>query len=263
MDMATLTTLFLVGALAGFIDSIAGGGGLISVPALLATGMNPAQALATNKLQAVFGSATATWRFLRQGHIDLRLALPCVGFTLVGAVLGASSVQLIDQSFLKAVIPWLLAAIAVYVLASPKLGDQDAKARLAPRTFAALAGLSLGFYDGFFGPGVGSFLVFAHVLLLGYNLLRASAHSKVMNFTSNFVSLLVFIIGGQVLWLIGLTMAAGQFIGAWCGTHLVIRQGARIVRPLLVLTSLAMTVRLVYQDPANPLHRAFLQLWAG
>lgn len=261
MDASTIALLFLIGGLAGFIDAIAGGGGLLTVPALLATGLSPAQALATNKLQSSFGSLTAAYNFYRQGHIDLKLALPCAAWTVLGAGAGALTVQQVDPSFLKAVIPWLLGGIAVYVLISPKLGDQDARARLEPGAFAIGVGLSLGFYDGFFGPGVGSFLVFAHVLLLGYSLLRASAYSKVMNCTSNLVSLAVFILGGQVIWLVGFIMAGGQLIGAWLGSHLVIRQGGRIVRPLLVISSLAMTVRLVVQDESNPLHQLGLRVW--
>lgn len=259
LDASSVLLLFAVGACAGFIDAIAGGGGLLSVPALLASGMNPAQALATNKLQSSIGAITAAWNFYRRGHIDLRLARASILFTALGAAGGALTVQQVDPAFLKAVIPWLLVAIASYVLMSPKLGDDDAHARLGPLSFAAGVGLSLGFYDGFFGPGVGSFLVFAHVLLLGYNLLRASAHAKVMNCTSNLVSLAVFIIGGQVIWLVGLVMALGQLLGAWAGSSLVIAKGARIVRPLLVISSLAMTIRLVAQDPANPLHQAIVQ----
>ncbi|MBI2381188.1 MAG: TSUP family transporter [Gammaproteobacteria bacterium] len=261
MLVETLFLLFLVGGLAGFIDAIAGGGGLLSLPALLSAGLSPAQALATNKLQSVFGSSTAVWNFYRQGHIDTRLALPCIGWTVLGAALGALTVQHLDPDFLKRLIPWMLMGIALYILASPRLGEQDAKARLSHGQFALFVGFGLGFYDGFFGPGVGSFLVFAHVLLLGYGLLRASAQAKVINCTSNLTSVAFFALGGQMVWKVGLVMAAGQLIGAWLGSHLVMRQGARIVRPLLVVMSLSLTARLLYQDPGNPLHRGMLWLW--
>ncbi|WP_245985943.1 TSUP family transporter [Azospirillum thermophilum] len=202
----TLGTLFAVGLLAGFIDSIAGGGGLLSIPALLAAGLPPAETLATNKLQASFGSFSATLKFVRQGEVRPGSMLPMIVCTFIGAAAGAIIVQILDSSFLRDVIPLLLIGIAIYLLVSPKAGDLDARQRIGENAFALAIGTGIGFYDGFFGPGTGTFFAIAFVSLLGYNLRKATAHTKVLNFTSNIASLLFFLAGGHVLWTVGLLM---------------------------------------------------------
>lgn len=257
IPLLTLGGLFAVAVTAGFVDSIAGGGGLLCVPALLAAGLSPAQTLATNKLQGSFGTFSASLKFVRAGHVDLRAAAPAIAATAVGAAIGALLVQSIDAGFLKTVLPFLLIGVAAYFLFSPGLGDADRRQRLTLVGFALGPAPLLGFYDGFFGPGMGSFLVVALVTLLGQNLTRATAHTKVLNFTSNVTSVLFFLLGGKIVWMIGLTMAAGQFLGARLGSHLVLTRGSRIVRPCLVIASLAITVKLVVTDPANPIHLLF------
>lgn len=261
----TLGTLFAVGLLAGFIDSIAGGGGLLSIPALLAAGLPPAETLATNKLQASFGSFSATLKFVRQGEVRPGSMLPMIVCTFIGAAAGAIIVQILDSSFLRDVIPLLLIGIAIYLLVSPKAGDLDARQRIGENAFALAIGTGIGFYDGFFGPGTGTFFAIAFVSLLGYNLRKATAHTKVLNFTSNIASLLFFLAGGHVLWTVGLLMGVGQYLGAQAGAHMVIRNGARIVRPMLVVASLAITAKLVWSDEHNILREAFFAAihWIG
>lgn len=247
MDLAALAPLlFLLALLAGLVDAIAGGGGLITVPALLWAGLPPVQALGTNKAQAVFGSFAATLHFLRKGLLDPRAALPAVACTFAGAALGALAVQILDSALLARLIPLLLIGFALYFLFSPRVSDLDAHSRIGPLPFALLVGGGVGFYDGFFGPGTGTFLAMGYVALLGYNLRRATAHAKLLNFTSNLASLLVFIAGGQVLWGIALIMAAGQFVGGWLGARLVLRHGSRLIRPVLVIASLAVSLKLVW-----------------
>jgi hypothetical protein len=236
--------LLAVAAVAGFVDSIAGGGGLLTLPALLWAGLPPALALGSNKLQGSFGTLTATWSFARRGLVDPRKMLPAIACTLLGAVLGTALVQHMDPGFLARLIPLLLIGFALYFWFSPRVSDLDAHARLGQGAYAALVGTGVGFYDGFFGPGTGSFFAAAYVALLGYNLRRATAHTKVLNFTSNIASLATFAIGGNVVWAVGLVMAAGQFAGAWAGSRLVMRHGARLVRPLLVVVSLAISIKL-------------------
>jgi uncharacterized membrane protein YfcA len=143
--------------------------------------------------------------------------------------------------------------MGIYFALSPKLSDEDAKARTTPLVFALTVGFGVGFYDGIFGPGTGSFFLLGFVLLLGYGVVRATAHTKLLNFTSNVAALLLFILSGKVVWSLGLAMGLGQFAGAQLGSRLAIREGARIVRPLLVLVCLAMAIRLLF-DPANPIH---------
>jgi len=246
--METLDTaliLFVLALLAGLVDSIAGGGGLISVPALLWAGLPPVTALATNKAQAVFGSFTATANFIHKGTVDLRRAAFSVICTFLGAAAGAFLVQHLESDLLARIIPLLLVAFALYFMFSPRVSDLDSHHRIGEGAFALSVGTGVGFYDGFFGPGTGTFFAMAFVALLGYNLRRATAHSKLLNFTSNLAALLGFLPGGQVVWSIGLVMGAGQLAGAWLGSHLVLRHGARLVRPVLVVASLAVSLKLL------------------
>ncbi|MEH6824281.1 MAG: TSUP family transporter [Motiliproteus sp.] len=240
-----LALLFVVGLLAGFIDAIAGGGGLIALPALLFVGLSPAQALATNKLQGTFGTFSASLYFIRRGLVDLRSIGTMVLCTFVGAALGTLLVQQIDPGFLTAVIPALLILIALYFWFSPQVGEEDVQQRLGPLSFALSVGFGVGFYDGFFGPGTGSFFAIAFVGLLGFGLTKATAHTKVLNLTSNIASLLFFILGGQVVWSLGLVMAVGQLIGARLGATLVVLKGSKLIRPLVVTLCILMSLKLL------------------
>jgi uncharacterized protein len=225
-----LALLTLVGFAAGFVDSIAGGGGLLTVPALLAAGLPPHLALGTNKLQSSFGSLTATLAYRHSGLVRVRRIWRGILFTALGAALGTATIQRMSADFLGLLIPLLLAAIFVYMLRQPRVGDEDRRARLAEGPFYLLAGLGIGFYDGFFGPGTGSFWTILMVLLLGYNLKKATAHTKVVNFTSNAVALATFAVGGHVVLLPGLLMGLGQMSGAYLGSRLVIRRHAGFIR---------------------------------
>ena len=247
-----LLILFAVAALAGFVDSIAGGGGLITIPALLWAGIPPAQALATNKLQGSFGSFSASLSFIRKGHVDPRNMVLAIALTFAGSAFGTILVQMLDPGILMTVLPGLLILIALYFLFSPRVGDLDAHQLINTSTFAFTAGFGIGFYDGFFGPGTGSFFSIAFVALLGFNMTKATAHTKVLNFTSNFASLVMFIAGGDVVWVVGLVMAVGALVGAQIGSHMVMKVGSRLVRPLLVVTSIAISIKLI-MDQYGPL----------
>ncbi len=243
-----LALLFFVGLAAGFVDAIAGGGGLLALPALLAAGLTPVEALATNKLQGSFGTLSASFNFMHKGLVEPRSIVLAIVCTFIGAATGTLLVQQIDASQLATVIPVLLIAAAVYYLLSPRMGDLDCHQRMTPIVFAFLIGTSVGFYDGFFGPGTGSLFAISLVGLLGYNLRKATAHTKILNLTSNIASLLFFIISGKVVWLLGGVMAVGQLFGAYLGSHLVIRHGAGIVRPVLVVVSIAVSLKLLLGD---------------
>lgn len=243
LDIALV--LFAVAVVAGFVDSMAGGGGLIAIPALLWSGLGPIETLATNKAQAVFGSGTAALNFIRRGAVDLRGSLLAVACTFVGAASGALLVQWIDSAFLQRLIPGLLIGFALYFLFSPRVSDLDSHQRIGGPLFALTVGLGAGFYDGFFGPGTGTFFAMGYVALLGYNLSRATAHSKLLNFTSNLAALLFFVAGGHIVWATAGVMAAGQLVGAWLGSHLVLRHGTRLVRPVLVASSILVSGKLL------------------
>ena len=182
-----LLLLAAPGFFAGFIDAIAGGGGLITVPALLLAGLGPVEALGTNKLQALFGSGSATFAFARKGHVDPRRQLPAFAFSMAGSALGAliASVALGDS--LQAILPVLLIAIAVYFAVKPKLSDVDRAERFGPTLFLVTVPPAIGFYDGLFGPGAGSFFMIAYVGLAGYGVLKATAHTKVTSMSATIV----------------------------------------------------------------------------
>ncbi|MGJ0625993.1 sulfite exporter TauE/SafE family protein [Xenorhabdus bovienii] len=246
--------LFLVAIVAGFIDSIAGGGGLLTIPALLSVGVSPVQALATNKLQAVGGSFSASLYFIRRGAVDWRSQRFAIAMTLFGAMLGALLVQFVSPDFLLYLLPVLVIIIGLYFLLVPNIGAEDRPRRLAPLAFGCLAGGGIGFYDGVFGPGTGSFLALSYVMLCGYNLAKATAHAKVLNFASNIGSLGFFILGGQVLWLLGLVMLMGQVIGARLGAGLVLSRGQKLIRPMLVTISFLMSIKLLHDHHGDTIH---------
>ena len=238
--------LFAAGLVAGTVDAVAGGGGLITLPALLAAGLPVPLALGTNKLGSVFGTLSATWSFARRGAVDLRECKLGIFSAAAGAGLGVLAVRQIDSGLLARLIPWLLAVIVVYFVLRPRLGDADSHQRLGATPFYLLFGLGLGFYDGFFGPGTGSFWTIAFVLLLGHNFVKAAAHTKVMNLASNAAALAFFAANGAVLPLPGLAIGAGQLIGARFGAHLALTRGARFVRPLFLLMASLVALKLVY-----------------
>ena len=245
VSLEVLLLLFAVGGVAGFVDSIAGGGGLLSVPALLAAGLAPTAALATNKVQSSFGAGSAAWNYARRGAVRPRDLAPAIATTFVGAAGGTILVQQVDPGVLETVLPFLVLAIAVYFLVRPDAGEVSRTARIGRGPFAATAAPAIGFYDGFFGPGTGSFFALSFVTLRGHDLTRATAHTKVLNLTSNVAALAFFALGGAPVWTVGLVMAVGQFTGARLGSNLVLARGARLVRPLLVVVSVAISIRLL------------------
>lgn len=245
---ATLPLLFIAATGAGLVDAIAGGGGLITIPALLGVGLPPQLALGTNKLQATCGSGSAMLHFVRSGAVTLRECHYGILWTLIGAVLGAGTVQLLNATLLRAIIPWLLGIILFYTLMTPRLGSEDIHARMPSGPFYLIFGLLLGFYDGFLGPGTGSFWAMAFVIFLGYSLQRATAYTKVMNFTSNVAALLFFLLAGQVRFTEGLIMGAGQFIGARIGARLVTKRGSAFIRPLFITMVVALLAKLIIQN---------------
>lgn len=243
--------LVLAAFVAGFVDAIAGGGGLITVPALLLAGVPPVGAIATNKLQGTFGVASSTLSFYRAGRIDRSLVVPLFGAAFAGGVLGALIAHLAPTGFLRLIIPFLLIAIALYVLASPRLGDAETPARLSLGTFTGTIGLGIGVYDGVFGPGAGTFYLIGLILLCGFGMMRAVAHTKLMNLASNLGALIFFLLAGHILVLVGLMMGVASAAGARLGVRASLHFGPRLVRPLVVVVALAMAIRLM-ADPSHP-----------
>ena len=245
VDPVTLLLLVAAAFVAGFVDSIAGGGGLISLPALLLAGVAPVEAIATNKLQSTFGTAMSSYSYWKAGLVDPRDLRPAIIATAIGAACGGFALRLIDPGIIRTVIPVLLVAIALYFALAPKVSGEDRKARLTPLAFAIGIAAPIGFYDGMFGPGTGSFFAAGFVALAGLGMLKATASTKVLNLVSNAASLLVFMASGKVIYLIGLAMAAGQILGAKAGTAAAITHGAKLIRPLVVVVTCAVAIKLL------------------
>lgn len=235
-----------VGLVAGFVDAVAGGGGLICVPALLMAGLPPVATLATNKLQSSVGTFMAAFTFWRRGFVRLRPMAAAIAATFAGSFLGALAVKSIDTSALQLVVPVALIAIAFYFLLAPRLTDEDKAARLSFVWFAPVMGFCIGFYDGIFGPGTGSFLTAGFVTLFGLGVTRAAGHAKILNFTSNAAALVLFIPAGDVVWPLALVMALGQILGGYLGALTGIRFGARLIKPLVVAISIILAMRLLF-----------------
>ena len=246
-----LPLLFATGLAAGFVDSIAGGGGLITLPVLLSLGLGPQEALGTNKLQGTFGSGSAAAHYAAAKTVSLHDCARGFVYTLLGAALGALAVQEVNPTFLRRAIPLLLILVAAYLLVKPKLGTEDLHPRMARGYFDLVFGLALGFYDGFFGPGTGTFWAMAYMLGLGFNMTRATGYTKVMNFASNLSSLALFSIGGKIYYAMGLTMGLGQLVGARIGSRMVITRGTRFIRPIFLTVVFALTLKLLYDAYVN------------
>ncbi|MGO4439930.1 TSUP family transporter [Rhizobium sp. RAF56] len=249
--------LFVAAFFAGFVDSIAGGGGLITVPAMLIVGLPPLQMLGTNKAQSIFGAASATIAYARKGHVHLPSQLLLGLMAVGGGALGATLATILPGDLLRGMLPFLLIAIAVYFALKPNLGDIERHHRISKTVFGLTLVPLIAFYDGAFGPGTGSFFMLAFVTLAGYGLLKATAHTKLLNFGSNLGSLIVFASYGVILWKIGLMMGVGQFLGAQAGSRFAMRNGSKIIKPLLVCVCIAFAVKLI-SDPTNP-----VRMWLG
>lgn len=239
---------FLVGItfFAGFVDAIAGGGGLITLPALLFAGLPPHLALATNKGQSVFGSGTAVLAYSRKGAVKGRRALLTFPLAFAGSFLGARAVLAIPPATERLVVIVLLLGAAATLLFRRKeaLGQPPAPARAA--LYAAALAAVIGAYDGFFGPGTGTFLVVGFSVLLHEPLLGATGDAKVVNFASNLAAVATFAWRGNVLWHVSLPMAVAQLSGAWTGAHVAVKGGDRVIRPAVLLVVVALVAKLAW-----------------
>jgi len=244
-SLEILSILFFTALCAGIIDTIAGGGGLLTIPALLSVGISPTAALATNKMQSVFGTFTASLYFIRKKLVDVRQMKLMILMSFIGSLIGSWVIVQIDPTFLKKIIPFLLMLIGTYFLISKNNNDIETKKRISIIIFAFTFAFIIGFYDGFFGPGTGSFYTIAFIYFLGYSIKEATAQTKVLNFTTNFASVLFFVYNGEIIFLIALIMGVGQIIGSLIGAKLVITKGSSLIKPLIVIISFSMSIKLL------------------
>ena len=239
--------LFVTGLSAGFVDAIAGGAGA-DRPArpFCPSGFRRTWPWGPTNSREPSGPLSSSYNFFRKGQVDFKEALPGILFTFAGAAMGTGVVQHLNPSFLGRLVPVLLVGVLVYTFFSRGMGYGQRPPKMASRTFYLVFGLGLGFYDGFFGPGTGSFWMAGFCVFLGFDMTRSAGFTRTMNFTSNVVSLSVFIMGGNVLYSVGLVMAGGQFIGARLGSSLAIKNGAKFIRPVFMTVVAVTVVRLIY-----------------
>lgn len=247
VTVGLLLLLFAVGLVAGTIDAVVGGGGLIQLPALLLVpGISAVQALATNKVGSIAGATVSSLTYLRRVTPDKSATFPAAGFALVGAVLGAMLASLVPEALFRPIILVVLVGVAVFTLLKPTLG-QEAKLRFPPdsaahHSTAWVLGFVVGIYDGVLGPGTGSFLVIGFVALVGFSFLQASASTKIVNWATNLGALLFFVPAGHAVWPLGLALAAGNLMGGYIGARAAIRLGSGFVRIVFVVVVGAMVL---------------------
>lgn len=246
METETLLFLAAAGFVAAFIDSQVGGGGVITLPALLAAGLPPAAASATNKVGGTSSALFASVNYLRSGLVPLRQVLVLAPLSFVGGAIGVWAFLHSDPSWLIPAVLAVMAAMSAYVLLRPRFGAHDeAVAGSLPMAAMALAAIDIGTYDGLMGPGTGSFLLFALVSLLGYGFRRAAALGRILNLASNISALAYWIAAGHVVWAVGIPMAVSMAAGGWLGSHTTLRHGDRWLKPLFIAITLALMARLV------------------
>lgn len=241
MEQVSLDMIFFlmaVGFIAAFIDSVVGGGGLISLPAMLLTGMPPTIALGTNKMASVMGSCTSTISFMRSGKINIEIIKYLFPLSFIGSMFGVIAVQQIPSQFLKPLVIIMLVVVTIYTFSKKDWGDISTYAGMTKRTayLSGIVAFSIGFYDGFFGPGAGSFFIFAF-LMIGFDFVVAAGNSKALNFASNIAAVITFMYFGSINYNYAIPMGVSMILGALVGSNLAIKKGAAYVRPLFLFMS--------------------------
>lgn len=243
-----IVLLFLTGLTAGFVDTLAGGGGLLTLPMLLNLCPDPKLALGTNKLQATFGSSSATFHFARAGALNFQECRRAWLLAFLGSLLGTFLVQQLDPAFLKRLVPFLLLGVALYAWFRPQLGENDIHPRISRAKFDFIFAFGIGVYDGFLGPGTGTFFALAFMLGLGFNLAKATANTKALNWASNLASLILFLLAKKVWFIAGLVMGVGQWLGARAASRMVITRGTKFIRPVFLTMVVLITLKTIYDN---------------
>ncbi|MBF4693807.1 TSUP family transporter [Fusibacter sp. Q10-2] len=247
--MVTLFIICLAGFFAALVDSMVGGGGLISVPALLATGIPTHLALGTNKFASSTGAISSAYHYFKSGNLNKKMLIRLVPFSLIGSAIGVNVVLGLNPDFLKAMIIFLVAIIGIYTLVNKNLGLVDHYKEPSGLTYmkGRLVAILIGFYDGFFGPGTGSFLIFSLIKLFGFDFKKAAANGKVLNLASNLSALFLFLINGKVVLYYAVPMAISMMIGARVGTHLAVTKGSKFIKPIFVIVSFTLVAKMAVE----------------
>ena len=235
--------LFCVAFFASLIDSIAGGGGLLTTPSMLLVGISPLNVLATNKFQSCFGTFTSTYNYYKNGLLVDNKKILYFALSFIGSSIGTLLVSRISNDTLESIIPILLIGAAVFFITNK--GPSGVRTNDKLLILFNLFIFAIGFYDGFFGPGTGSFFVLTFIVIKGANIMNSTAITKLLNFASNFAAFIIFAIQGYVIWYLGLVMAIAQIAGAFTGSRFAIKNGEKVVRPVLVIVSILLSLRIL------------------
>ena len=234
--------------LAGFVDSIAGGGGLISLPAYLLAGLPVHMAIGTNKFSSAFGTTLSTVRFIRQKLVIARFAIPSVFFGFSGSAIGAKLSLLVSETVLKSLLLVVL-PIAAFCVLNRRIfrPNESDNIKYDFKTFfvVMLSAFLVGIYDGLYGPGTGTFLIIAFSVFAKFSIKRANAHTKVINLSTNIAALVVFLLNGQVLIPLGIAAAVSNMLGNYAGSGLVMTKGVKIVKPLIIFVLTLLLIKII------------------
>lgn len=231
---------------AGFVDSVAGGGGIISLPAYYVAGLPPHMALGSNKFSSVFGTSVSSARFLKNRKVDVKAALTAAVCALAGAALGARLALYASDVYFQYILMVSLPVLAVFIIKNKKISDERTKElpRVRVLALSAAAGAVIGCYDGFFGPGAGTFLIIAFNAVIGYDVLTASGNAKIVNFASNLASVITFALSGNIMFTLAGPAAAASILGNFIGSRLAIKNGARLIRPAFVFVLALLLIKI-------------------
>jgi len=240
--------LFLACFAASAVDSIAGGGGLISLPAFILGGLPSRIALGTNKFSSTSGAIISGFQYFKNGKVNFKLLKYLIPFSFIGSALGVYTVLNIDENLIRALVLILILFVGIYSLFSKKLGMEDNFKGINTKNvlLGILLAFCLGFYDGFFGPGTGSFLIFGLIKIYGFNYINASGNSKILNLTSNISALLIFALHSQIYFYLGLITASAMIIGANLGTKIALKKGSKLIKPIFICMSLGVAIKMIY-----------------
>lgn len=244
----SIILLCIAGFAAAFVDSIAGGGGLISLPAFLAAGIPTHFALGTNKFSATAASFTSSIKYATSGKVNFKFLKYLLPFTFIGALLGVKAALMLDSRYLKPLVLVLVLTVGVYSLFSKTIGQEDRFTKLTKRniTLGILLAFVIGFYDGFFGPGTGSFLIFGLISIFGFDFINAGGNARVMNFVSNLTALVLFAVQGKINFLYGIPVGVTMIFGARLGTIFALKKGSKFIKPIFITMSLAVACKMLF-----------------
>jgi hypothetical protein len=239
----------IAGFLGAMVDAIVGGGGLITIPALLTTGIPTHFVLGTNKFASSMGTISSSYHYYKSGEVDFKLLKWLLPLSLVGSGLGVLAILSLDSDFLKGFVIFMVIIIGLYTFFRKDLGLYHKPQIFTKKRmmYGMMLALTLGFYDGFFGPGTGAFIIFGLIALFGHDFKKASANAKFMNFTSNFTALVLFFIHGKINFTLGIPMAISMILGARLGAVLAVKNGSKFIKPVFLLVSLVLVIKMSYE----------------